>query len=235
MSAWHHPEGWLAMQFWSGNFQTWSIHVSTSRLRICKLRNNTFPATQFSPAVDVFACFSFTADSSLLSVRPIYVKVDLSPALMARLILDRFLLGLEGEMREYHFFLLYTTTTTVITLGLSNQAPLLDCIYLLARVFIYFPSLFKSFERRTMFSCTWVPVHNCQWSSGWSCGVDECRPMPTSLRVSIHNTPDFSHRPFPNITQPVPSLPRAFFSFCSRLLVGKEESWGQVAAKKLCK
>lgn len=38
------PWGWLATLFWPGNFPTWSIHVSTSRLSIRKLRNNSFPA-----------------------------------------------------------------------------------------------------------------------------------------------------------------------------------------------
>lgn len=76
-----------------------------------------------------------------------------------------------------------------------------------------------------------VPESQCTTASAAVGGAavwmsaGRCRP----------STPDFSHRPFPNLTQPVPSLPRAFHSFSSRLLVGKEESWGQVAAKKLCK
>lgn len=44
--------------------------------------------------------FFNNANSLYILSRPIHAKADLSPALMARIILERFLQGPEGEMRE---------------------------------------------------------------------------------------------------------------------------------------
>lgn len=49
----------------------------------------------------------------------IYVKVDLSPALMARIILDRFLQDLEGETREYHFSISHSVLSVIPSIILN--------------------------------------------------------------------------------------------------------------------
>ncbi|XP_016888361.1 CDAN1-interacting nuclease 1 [Cynoglossus semilaevis] len=63
-------------------------------------------------------------------------EVDLSPALMARIILDRFLQDLEGETREYHFSISHSVLSVIPSIILSHnisspsfQCTINDCCY----------------------------------------------------------------------------------------------------------
>lgn len=98
MSVWHHPRVDWRCNFGRAIFRLGQFMLAPPVWGFVNCGITLF--LPFFLAVDVFICFSLKADSSLLSVCPLYVKVDLSPALMARLVLDRFLQGLEGETRE---------------------------------------------------------------------------------------------------------------------------------------